>query len=412
MRLLLLTAGSRGDVDPFIALARHAQAAGHDVRLAVTREFADRVREAGVDVAVLDGDFAELVRRQGVSPWAALRAYRSAIRPMLVSILSSALEAALAFRPDVLVHHPKVVSAPVAAACLGVPHVLVELVPTLTPTREFPAAGVTVTDLGALNRLTYRATAAASVMLRGVLRDLRAGVGLPPRGSLPAPVLTLVPVSPTLLARPHDWPETTRISGCWREVATDPPSPASADPELDSFLERGRVVYAGFGSMATGDPDRRAHAVVSALRATGHRALLTTGWGGLALPRELSGDDVLVRRTVHHDTVLPRCTAAVHHAGAGTAHAAVLAGVVSVPVPFLADQPFWGALLHRRGLASRPVPARRLTAPDLAHALTDRPDPAPVRAAAAALAVEDGCATALRLVEQRCSPSSGRGGSG
>src|SRR3954463_10459995 len=144
MRLMFLTAGSRGDVDPFVALARRARAAGHEVRVGVTREFADHVRGAGLDVAVLDGDYSALVAAQGVSARAALRSFRTVVRPMMVAILRSAADAALDFRPDVLVHHPKVLSAPVAAARLGIAHVLVEIVPTINPTRQFPAAGVTV----------------------------------------------------------------------------------------------------------------------------------------------------------------------------------------------------------------------------------------------------------------------------
>src|SRR5687768_14388526 len=170
MRIMLLTAGSRGDVEPFLALARRARDDGHDVRLGVTRDFVEVADGAGVDVAALDGDLTGVVAQQGVSAWAALRSYRSVLRPMMVAMLRSAAEAALAFRPDVIVHHPKVLSAPVAAARLGVPHVLVELVPTLTPTRELPAAGVTTVDLGRFNPLTYRALAGASRMFAGSLR--------------------------------------------------------------------------------------------------------------------------------------------------------------------------------------------------------------------------------------------------
>ena len=297
-----------------------------------------------------------------------------------------------------LVHHPKVLSAPVAAAHLGVPHVLVEIVPVVTPTREFPAAGVTTRDLGPLNPLTYRAAAGASSLFAGVLREQRARLGLPTRGPLPSPAMTLVPVSPTLLPRPHDWPDTTAITGAWHTPATAAPPLAETDPELEAFLVRGGVVYAGFGSMATGDPRTRGRAVLDAVRTTGRRALIVTGWGGLQLAPGPHGDHVLVRGAVPHETTLSRCVAAIHHAGAGTAHAAVRAGVVSIPVPFLADQPFWAAILHRRGFGSVPVPARRLTASRLTHSLATLPDPAHTSAAARAMATEDGCGTALDLI--------------
>ena len=396
MRIMLLTAGSRGDVEPFLALARRARDDGHDVRLGVTQDFLAAARDAGIDVAPLDGDLTRVVSQQGVSAWAALRSYRSVIRPMVVAMQRSAAEAALAFRPDVIVYHPKVQSAPVAAARLAVPHVLVELVPTVTPTREFPAAGVTTVDLGRFNPLTYRTLAVASRAFAGSLRELRGRLGVPVRGSLPAPSLTLVPVSEVLLPRPHDWPDTTQLTGVWLSPPADPPP----DAELDAFLDSGDVVYAGFGSMAAGDPVARGRAVVSAVRSTGRRLLLTTGWGGLRIPGDLTGDDVLVRAGVPHATVLPRCSVAVHHGGAGTAHAAVRAGVVSVTVPFLADQPFWGALLHRRGLGAAPVPARRLTAERLGVALATLPDPGAAADTAQSMVGEDGCRTAMVLLQR------------
>jgi sterol 3beta-glucosyltransferase len=326
-----------------------------------------------------------------VSPWRALRNYRSVVAPLLAAMLRSAARAALDHRPDVVVHHPKVLSAPLAAARLDVPHVLVEIVPTLTPTREFPAAGVATRDLGPLNPWTYAAIRAASAVVTGPLREIRAELGLPRRGAVPGPVRSLVPVSPALLPRPADWPHTTVLTGAWHGPGAAP----EPDPELDGFLAGGEVVQAGFGSMARGDAAARGRAVVDAVRRSGRRALVVTGWGGLAAE---PGPDVLVRRAVDHASVLPRCVAAVHHGGAGTVHAVVRAGVPSVTVPFLADQPFWGVLLQRRGLGAPPVPVRRLDADRLATALAALPDASRVRAVAAAMADEDGGGAALRAL--------------
>jgi sterol 3beta-glucosyltransferase len=400
VRILLLTAGSRGDVDPFLALAERARAAGHAVQLGMTRDFVAQGRAAGLDVAALDGDYSALVARQGVTGWAAMRSFRSVVRPMMASILRSAADAALAWRPDVIVYHPKVLSAPIAAALLGIPHVLVEIVPTMTPTREFPAAGVTTWDVGPLNRLTYRATVGAAGMFAGVLHEIRDALGVPRHARLPAPAVTLVPVSPTLLLRPADWPADIHITGAWHGRASDAQLTSGMDNELEEFLAVGNVVYAGFGSMAAGDPVARGRTVVDAARRAGYRLLAVTGWGGLDIAPDLAGDDVLVRRAVSHTSVLPRCSLAVHHAGAGTTHAVVRAGVVSIAVPFLADQPFWGGLLHRRGFGAAPVRARRLTADRLGAALATLPDDTRVKQAAQAMRAEDGCASALDVLER------------
>src|SRR5687767_5694310 len=114
----MVTAGSRGDVEPFLALARRAMREGHDVRLGVTRDFVDTTTAAGIDAVALDGDYAELVADQGVSPVAAIRAFRTTIVPMMTALLRSSTSAAIGFKPDVIVSHPKVLSAPLAAAKL------------------------------------------------------------------------------------------------------------------------------------------------------------------------------------------------------------------------------------------------------------------------------------------------------
>lgn len=420
MKLLLVTAGSRGDVEPFAALARRAAASGHEVRLAVPDD--SGVDLAGLDVRSLEADFSAMIESQGVSPLAAMRNLREVVRPVMRGVIVNAAHAALEFRPDVIAWHPKVLSAPLVADALGIPHVLVELVPAMTPTREFPAAGTVTRDLGALNRLTYRAGAAAAGMFRREVDEAAdvMGVGRPHHAS--APAATLLPISPALLSRPADWPDSVSLTGPWRAPAqsagvkggaggapappdstTDAAAPASdvrtLDPALADFLDGGPFAYAGFGSMAAGDPVARGRALVAAARARGLRLLVATGLGGIAVPDDLRGDDVFVRRSVDHSVVLPRATAAVHHGGIGTVQAATASGTVSIVVPFIADQPFWGAMLQRHGLAPAPIPRKRLTADRLADALAAAPRfQSAVDAAAARMAGEDGAGEALGVL--------------
>ena len=174
----------------------------------------------------------------------------------------------------------------------------------------------------------------------------------------------------------------------------------SADPAVEAFISGGPYLYAGFGSMAIGDASARGRAIVEAARAREMRVLIATGLGGIAVPVELAGDDVLVVRSVDHAAVLPSASAAIHHGGVGTVHAAARAGVPSIVVPFIADQPFWGAHLHRVGLAPAPIPQQRFTRARLGTALDavgsyrQRN-----REVSTAVAAEDGIAVALALVE-------------
>lgn len=363
MRMLLSTLGSRGDVEPFVWLARAAQQAGHEVRVAVPRS--EDVDTAGVDAVGLGISFADLAESVSGGAGAALRSYRESIRPAMVRALAEAADLAVDWQPQVILAHPKVLTAPVAAARLGVPWLVAELTPTLTPTREFPAAGVAARSLGPwLNRLSYRAVGLAGAMFGSEITRAQRKHGV--SGPLPRPVGTLAAISPTLVPRPADWPVTTHQTGDWHgPTGRDP-----LEPSLAEFLdETPPFLCAGFGSMTGGDAAGRARAIVTGARAVGHRVLFVTGWGGIDPSGFADADDVFVTASVPLANVLPRAAVAVHHGGAGTVHAATRAGTPSIVVPFLGDQPFWAAQLQRVGLAGPPLDNRRLDPQGVAAAI-------------------------------------------
>ncbi|MCH8571954.1 glycosyltransferase [Nesterenkonia sp. AY15] len=348
----------------------------------------------GLDVVSMSVDYTAMITQQGVSAAAALRSYRSIIQPLMRAVIIESARAALDFEPDVLVAHPKILSAGLVADALSIPHIRVEIVPALTPTSAFPAAGTITRDLGRFNRSTYRLASAGEEMFRRDLKDVSRMVGSSTRSPTP-PASTLMPISPALLHRPANWDDTVHMTGPWKLDG-----PEIVSPEVAEFMAEGNFVYAGFGSMAAGNPHARAREVIGGIRAAGFRGLLATGLGGLEVPSELRDDDILVTDAVAHAAVLPEAAAAVHHGGIGTVHAATAAGAVSVLVPFIADQPFWAERLREKGLAADPIPQRKLTADRLSAALGAAEDFRPrVRAAADTMAHEDGTGSALRIIE-------------
>ncbi|MGV8885686.1 MAG: glycosyltransferase [Microbacteriaceae bacterium] len=392
MRILLATAGSRGDIEPFAALTRRAMAEGHDVRLVVPDNSGADL--SGIDVVSMGVDFTHMIEDQGVSLAGTIRAYRSVVRPIMNAVIVQSARAAIEYQPDVIVSHPKVLSVPIIAEALGIPHVVVEIVPAMTPTRSFPAAGTTTHNLGALNRVTYQAAAASVALFRTDLDQVAKILGTSRRRTAP-PAATLMPISPAILERPLDYPKTVHLTGPWR---TDTVRNQLSD-EVTSFITGGEFVYAGFGSMAAGDPVDRAREVIGGIREFGARALIVTGLGGLTVAPQLRGEDVLVVRSVDHELVLPQAAAAVHHGGIGTVQAATRAGTVSIIVPFIADQPFWGARMHSRALAPAPIPQRRLNSARLAARLDDSENyRAEVEVAARSMAEDDGTGTALTVI--------------
>jgi UDP:flavonoid glycosyltransferase YjiC (YdhE family) len=173
--------------------------------------------------------------------------------------------------------------------------------------------------------------------------------------------------------------------------------------ELKAFLEAGNPpVYIGFGSMAGSNPEELARLVSQALASSGQRGLLLTGWGGLSA--DLVPDNVFVVDSVPHSWLFPRMAAVVHHGGAGTTAEGLRAGVPTVVIPFVFDQPFWGARIKALGFGPDPVPLKKLTADRLANAITIAvTDPAirqRARSCGEAIRAEDGTGNAVKIIKQ------------
>jgi UDP:flavonoid glycosyltransferase YjiC (YdhE family) len=204
------------------------------------------------------------------------------------------------------------------------------------------------------------------------------------------------------------------VTGFW---FLDAPAGRRLDPRLIDFLEDGPPpVCVGFGSMNAGDAEAATTMVTEALARTGQRGILLTGWGGLAAG--WTSDRILVIEAAPHDWLFPRVAAVVHHGGAGTTAAVLRAGIPSIAVPFMADQPFWAQRVFALGAGPRPIPRHRLSVERLAQALRLAGQPA-VRTRALALSqqirAEDGVGRAVALFEdhwqsqrQRRTSASGR----
>ena len=411
MKITLLTAGSRGDVQPFVALAQGLQRAGHDATLAAGGDFEAFVRERGIAYARLRADYQELATSErgraalGGSPVAMLRSLREAVLPMARDALNDAWAAVQG--ADVIVYHPKALAGAHLAEKLDVPCFLALPVPLLAPTRAFPAPGITARDLGAfLNRITYALPRAAALPFHGTInRWRRETLALPARDLLTdpfrrngKPLPLLYAFSPRVVPPPPDWTPDVHVTGYWFLDRPDYAPP----PELVRFLEAGPPpIYVGFGSMAGADPERTSAAVLEALERAEQRGVVATGWGGLtarAVPPH-----VLVTDAVPHDWLFPRVRAVVHHGGAGTTAAGLRAGKPTVICPFAVDQPFWGGRVAALDAGPKPIPAQRLTAETLADAIRLAAcDPFYGQRAAevgAAIGQEDGVGRAVEVIE-------------
>ncbi len=415
-RIAIHTLGTRGDVQPYVALGQGLREAGHQVCLATSPQFESFVTGYRLAFAPLPGDLVDLLAtplgRQAVSGRhrvSALFKLMRQIRPMYRRLLDAQWAASKEI--DAIVYHPKAIGGAHIAEKLAIPAFLALPLPGLTPTSAFPSPLLAFSNLGSLNRFSYWPVARLGDLgFRKIVSTWRREVlGLSARHQWLSlrgePVTRLYGCSPAIVPVPGDWDDTSRMTGTWflNEDRSWPP-PAL----LKAFLEQGPApVYVGFGSLPSQDAEGLADIAIAALQQAGQRGILASGWGGLK-PRNLPPDMFAIDQAPH-DWLFAQMAAIVHHGGAGTTAAGLKAGRPTIICPFFGDQPFWGNRVFQLGAGPKPIPHRRLTVDRLAAAIRQAVDSADMNARAgeigAALKRENGVRTAVKLIEARLAGS-------
>jgi sterol 3beta-glucosyltransferase len=362
-RIVVLSAGSTGDVEPFAALAARLAERGHDVTLAADAGFERIAPGGGVNFAPIRADFQSLLP----TPDGKRPSVRDDVFPVIRGMLEDSWTVAHRSRADLIVAHDKTIAAPHIAEKLSIPYVEALAVPMLTPTRDFPIPAMVRHNLGGLlNRASYRLVGLLKRPYSALIRSWRSDtLGLAPRGTPPTAARTLYCYSPSLVPTPSDWPRRAVATGYWLR---DPTGNEQIHPGVESFVASGDPpLYIGFGSSVGPDPAQLGAIVKEAVVEAGVRAVIATGWGGMSgIP---SDDQALVIGNVPHSWLFPRVAAVVHHGGAGTTAAGLLAARPTVICPFQGDQYFWGAAVARAGAGPRPLAAKKLTRGNLASAI-------------------------------------------
>ncbi|MDA1276960.1 MAG: glycosyltransferase [Verrucomicrobia bacterium] len=381
MNIIILAVGSRGDVQPYVAVGLGLQNAGHHVRMATHSNFKDFVEMRGLEFAEIKGNPKEWLDTEEGLDWLesgpGLYKFYTGLKrfmePVLESLLPTSLSACRDM--DVILYSTVATSGPHIGEKLGLPTFPLMLQPAY-PTGDFPSviADSATTKNRIYNQFTHWITdqilhhstrGSIDRWRKEVLGLSRATFLGPARVSRKKRVPHFLGYSPSVVPRPKAWGDHVQVTGYWfldREENWVPPD------ELVRFLESGSPpVYVGFGSMTVRKSEETTRMIVSALQMTGHRGILLKGWGNLGstnLP-----DSVLQIDSVPHDWLFPRMAAIVHHGGAGTTGAAIRAGVPSIITPFFADQIFWAARISSLGVGPASIPFSKLNDQNLADAI-------------------------------------------
>ncbi|KAJ6262040.1 Sterol 3-beta-glucosyltransferase [Drechslerella dactyloides] len=410
LNIVIQIIGSRGDVQPFVALGKVLKnnPPYHRVRIATHATFQKFVEENDLEFFSIGGDPAELmafmVKNPGLMPgWDSLKQgdvpkRRKAMYEMLIGSWRSCIEGGNGLTPqntlvpnggvgpegvfiaDAIIANPPSFAHIHCAERLAIPLHLMFTMPW-SPTQSFPHPLANIrssnTEANITNFLTYTMV---DMMTWQGLGDLvnkfrEKTLGLDPISTMWAPGMILrlkVPHtycwSPALIPKPQDWGDHIKISGFYfLDLANNYTPP----DDLAAFLDAGPPpVYIGFGSIVVDDPNHLTNMIFEAIKITGVRALVSKGWGGLGGDSLEIPENVFMLGNCPHDWLFKKVACVVHHGGAGTTAIGVALGKPTVIVPFFGDQPFWGSMVNRAGAGPPPVPFKELTAEKLAESIT------------------------------------------
>ncbi|KAL5069713.1 hypothetical protein RYX36_020600 [Vicia faba] len=382
LQIVILVVGTRGDVQPFVAIAKRLQEYGHRVRLATHANFKTFVRSAGVNFHPLGGDprvlAGYMARNKGLIPSGTteISIQRKQLKAIIDSLLPACTapdsETGIPFTAQAIIANPPAYGHVHVAEALGVPIHIFFTMPW-TPTYAFPHPLARVPQ-GAGYWLSYIIVDLLIWWgMRGIINDFRKRtLKLPPiayfsmyRGSI-SHLPTAYMWSPHLVPKPNDWGSLVDVVGyCFLRLG----SKYQPREDFVQWIKKGPPpLYFGFGSMPLEDPKLTTDVILEALKETEQRGIIDRGWGNLGNLAEIS-DDVFLLEECPHDWLFPQCSAVVHHGGAGTTATGLKAGCPTTIVPFFGDQFFWGDRIHQKELGPEPIPIYELNVENLSNAI-------------------------------------------
>ena len=414
MQVTVIATGSRGDVQPYVALGKGLKEAGHTVGVLTSNDFQNLIEIHGLEFYDTGGNIQAVARgMEGLLEQGNFIKILSSMGPAAQRLIGQAAASGLVTCQD-----SDLILGGLGGLFLGlalsekfaIPFVPAYLYP-FTPTREFPSVLSPLPHMRLPSWANYLSHHLAQQMMwqtfrpadnkarRQVLQIAKASFWGPYASLQRKKQTILYGYSPQVIPFPKDWDDYIHVTGYWfleQSTGWEPPI------DLVNFLQSGPPpVYIGFGSMVSSKPEETTDLVLQALTRAGQRGVISSGWGGLK--KENLPETVFMVGSIPHTWLFPRMTAVVHHGGVGTTAAGLRAGIPAIVTPYFGDQPFWGQRVYELGVGPKPIPRQRLTVDRLAESIRRVISDSAMRENAIRLGelirAENGIARAVEVIE-------------
>ncbi len=387
MKIVITAVGTRGDLQPFIALGLELKKSGHEVIIVSAKNEENFVRNYGLDFFALGVDIQKLMdgdevqkMSKGNSPLKFILSHLKGSKKLKELMIRTQGEIWNACQnADVIIFHPGMPLGFFIAKEQNKISILANPFPVLS-TKEYPSIlFYTLPRMGKYyNLLTHFIFDSVfwALSKSAIVTFWKNNVGSKMNFSTSAikqQIASGMPVingySELFFHHPKDWSKNITTTGSWI-IESD--SNFKPQVELEKFIKTGESpIYIGFGSMKDLDAfEITFEIILKALELTGQRAVVGLGWSSLKYIRSIPNSVFLIEN-VPHTWLFPQMKIVIHHGGAGTTVAGLIAGKPTIIIPHNADQPAWGQRVFELGLGPKPIKKTKLTAKNLADAIKE-----------------------------------------
>lgn len=415
MKITILLIGTRGDVQPYVALGKGLQQKGYAVKIAAPLNFKSFIENQALEYAPIRVNLKELMAssqasdflNKGKNPLKFFKNFKKITDPLVQMAFDDLWAAAQG--SDALIYSIMTFPAHFMAKDLGIPAFGSCLQP-LVKTSTFPSPILPIAQKWnkTINRWSHQTVYQLYwLFTKSAIQKWRARHGLSPvsshhpfkeimNGELPF----LCGISDFVLPKPNDWTNNIHNTGYWYLNQNTEWQPPKA---LEHFLNNGeKPICIGFGSMNDKNIHRMYEEAVEIADKQKVRAILLTGWSSQKAGLE-TNENIYVAEAMPHSWLLPKVKAVVHHGGAGTSAAAMKAGIPSIIVPFFFDQHFWSWQMKKMGVATKPLFRKKFNAQRFEKVLLEALHNEELKAKAEKIGQlirnEDGVAKAIQILE-------------
>ncbi|MEO1513424.1 MAG: glycosyltransferase [Bacteroidota bacterium] len=384
MKILLTSIGTRGDMEPFLAIGEILKAKGHhDITCLFPEQFRKLAEDSGFQFASMGSEFLDMLESPagmiamggGGLSFEKIKAYWKLIsiqRPISRAMIRTQQEVIEGDPPDLIVHNGKVIYPVIWSLKHKGKTTLVSPVPYMHYVKDQAHVAFNKDYGPFLNKLTYKLTNYG--LVKTIMNSVRSLPGLERYRQQQVQTAlftnkTVYTISPTLFARPDYWSPNFQVLGYHErnKIVNWQPS-----PELEAFLQKHpKLLFITFGSMINRDPVQKTKIVVDILERNQLPAIINTASGGLVEPASCDRELIHFVPRIPYDWIFPKIHAVVHHGGSGTTHTALKYGCASMIIPHIIDQYVWNKMLFRKGAGPLGVDVDRIRTANLEPKMLD-----------------------------------------